>query len=79
MGKVRISRCELTRSDSKKVDGDEEGTLGSTAGKKAGGRSSNQKNVSNTEEKDTPANELEAASLGVGEVTEDQGKSVTQK
>lgn len=68
----------LTTTDSKNVDRDKVRRLCVSALQERLRGSTNHEHVRDTEDKNTPANELEATSAGISEVTEDKRKSVDQ-
>lgn len=68
----------LTRTKGENVDREEEGGLGASVGKEVLGTGNDHENVGDTENNDTPANKLEAASLCVGQPAEEEGKGISQ-
>lgn len=74
---LRKSRL-LTTTDSKNIDRDKVRCLCVSALQERLRRSTNHEHVRDTEDEDTPANELEATSARISEITEDERKSVDQ-
>lgn len=74
LGKSRL----LTTTDSKNVDRDKVRRLCVSVLQERLRRSTNHEHVRDTEDEDTPANELEATSARISKITEDERKSVDQ-
>ena len=73
-----MQRERHTRANRQHVQADEEGNLCIPVCQETPGTSRAQQNVGNTKDSDAPADELEATSLGVGQVTGDERKRVRQ-
>lgn len=73
------SSCFLTGTDGKHVQGDEVGDFGVATGQQALVRAHNHQSVSDTEDADTIADELEATSPSVGQPSKEDGKNVDER
>jgi hypothetical protein len=65
-----MAKDKLTRADRENVDRQKERDLGHSVGQKVPGAGSDHENVSDTEDTNTPANQLEPARLRIGHPTE---------
>lgn len=68
----------LTGTNGKDIEGDQVRGGGVTVGEQAGGAGGNHDSVGNTEDTDTVADEPEATSVRIGDVTEDNRQTVHQ-